>query len=362
MHSVRSASPLHSSLSLVEELGRAPLLRELPGPALHELAAITERRRHVPGDVVIREGGPPDALHVVSAGQLVVLRPSRDPGLVLNRLVPGDAFGELAVLCDAPRLASVVAVEASETLVIAKEDLDRILAANALATRRMLGSLARSLTLAKEEVTRQNARLEAEVRQRTADLRESQLEIVRRLSHAVESRDDETGVHTTRMSRMCSALAREAGLRDDQIELLLHAASMHDIGKIAIPDRVLLKPGPLDTDEWELMKTHTLVGAEMLAGSRSPVVQMGEVIALSHHERWDGSGYPHALQGEDIPLVARVCAVCDVFDALVSDRPYKSAWQVDDALEELRRLAGNHLDPELVALFVDRRCDLSAEG
>src|SRR5947209_3522508 len=345
---------------LAAELAQAPLFGELPGDALTELAAGARRRRFAPGDVVFHEDAPGDALHIVRLGVLAVVRPSRDPGLVLNRMGPGEVFGEIAVLTEAPRLASVVAVEASETLEIRKVDFDRVLAANPRATRRMLGSLARSLTLAKEEVTRQNSRLEATVRERTADLRESQLEVVRRLSHAAESRDDHTGVHTSRMSRMCAELGRAAGLPPAEIELLLHAASMHDIGKIAIPDRVLLKQGPLEPDEWELMKSHTIVGAEMLAGSSSPVVQMGEVIARAHHEKWDGTGYPLGLREDDIPLVARICSVCDVYDALVSDRPYKAAWPVDQALSELRRLAGRHLDPRLVGLFIERRPDLRA--
>jgi putative two-component system response regulator len=140
----------------------------------------------------------------------------------------------------------------------------------------------------------------------------------------------------------------------------MHASSMHDIGKIAIPDRVLLKEGPLGPDEWEVMKTHTTVGAQLLAGSRSPVVRMAEVIARTHHEKWDGTGYPEGLRGEEIPLVARMVAVCDVFDALVSDRPYKRAWLVEDALREIESLAGTHLDPELAALFVAKRPDLRA--
>jgi HD-GYP domain-containing protein (c-di-GMP phosphodiesterase class II) len=345
---------------LIRELSQAPLLAELPLDALTALAEGVQRRRFAPGDLVFAEGAAGDALHVVRRGLLAVVRPSRDPGLVLNRLGPGDAFGEIAVLTESPRLASVVAVEASETLEVTKDDFDAVLAANPRATRRMLGALARSLTLAKEEVTRQNSRLEATVRQRTADLRESQLEVVRRLSHAAESRDDHTGVHITRMSRMCAELGKAAGVPEADVELLLHAASMHDIGKIAIPDRVLLKQGPLEPDEWELMKSHTIVGAEMLAGSRSPVVQMGEVIARAHHEKWDGTGYPLGLRGEDIPLVARICAVCDVFDALVSDRPYKAAWATDEALAELARLAGRHLDPRLVELFVEVRPDLRA--
>jgi putative two-component system response regulator len=136
------------------------------------------------------------------------------------------------------------------------------------------------------------------------------------------------------------------------------ASSMHDIGKIAIPDSVLLKPGPLTEDEWEIMKSHTTVGAELLSGSRSPVVRMAEIIARTHHEKWDGTGYPDGLAGERIPLTARICAVCDVFDALVSDRPYKDAWEVEAALAEIDRLAGTHLDPRLAGLFIARRPDL----
>ena len=352
------ALPDHPGLAvLTAELGQVELLHDLPADALRALAEGATRRRFAPGDVIIPEGGPPDALHVIRRGLAAVVRPSRDPGLVLGRLGPGECFGEIALLTESPRSASVVAVEATETLEVAKAGFDAVLDAHPMATRRMLGTLARSLTLAKEEVTRQNSRLEATVRERTADLRESQLEVVRRLSHAAESRDDHTGVHTSRMSRMCAGLGRVAGLAEHEVELLLHAASMHDIGKIAIPDRVLLKRGPLEPDEWELMKSHTIVGAEMLAGSSSPVVQMGEVIARAHHEKWDGSGYPLGLREEEIPLVARICAVCDVFDALVSDRPYKAAWPVEDALDELQRLADRHLDPRLVALFVEHRCD-----
>jgi putative two-component system response regulator len=338
---------------LARELAQAPLLAELPPDALTELAAGASRRRWAPGDVVFHEGAAGDALHVVRRGLLAVVRPSRDPGLVLNRMGPGDAFGEIAVLTEGPRLASVVTVEPSETLEVTKRDFDRVLAANPRATRRMLGALARSLTLAKEEVTRHNSRLEATVRERTADLRESQLEVVRRLSHAAESRDHATGVHITRMSQMCSHLALAAGATPMEAELLLQAAPMHDVGKIAIPDRILRKPGKLDAEEWEIMQTHAAVGAELLAGSRSPVVQLGEVIALTHHERWDGSGYPRGLRRDEIPFSARVTAVCDVFDALISDRPYKDAWSVEEALAEIQEESGGHFEPRLVEAFTE---------
>jgi putative two-component system response regulator len=159
-------------------------------------------------------------------------------------------------------------------------------------------------------------------------------------------------VHITRMSRMCARLARAAGMSPEDCDMLLHAAPMHDVGKIGIPDRILLKPGKLAPAEWEVMQSHTTIGARVLEGSDSPVVRMAERIALMHHERWDGSGYPHGIEGEDIPLVARICAVCDVFDALISTRPYKRPWPVADALAEIERQAGTHFDPRLARLFV----------
>ena len=345
-----------------QELAGVELLAGLPITALEELARRAIRNRYRPGQVVFREGEPGDSLHVVTAGVVSVVRPSRDPGLVLQRLHAGAVFGEVGVLSASPRIASIIAVDHAETVEVRKVDLDRVLDADPQAMRHMLGTLALSLTLAKEEVARQNSRLEAKVEERTADLRESQLELVRRLATAAESRDDTTGVHITRMSRMCARMAIDAGMSSEEAEQLMHASSMHDIGKIAIPDRILLKPGPLTPSEWDVMKSHTTVGAQLLSGSRSPVVRMAETIARTHHEKWDGTGYPEGLAGEEIPLTSRICAVCDVFDALVSERPYKQAWTVDEALAEILRLGGTHLDPTLAELFIERRPDLRTAG
>jgi len=335
-----------------EDLAAVEMFRSLPGPAIAELADRAGLRHFSAGQIVFEEGDVGDTLFVVRAGLLKVVRPSLGQGLVLDRLGAGRAFGEVAVLNSTRRLASVIAVESSEVVEISKADLDAVLEAHPLAVRRMLGALARSLTLAKEELARHNSRLEHEVRRRTADLHESQLEVVRRLGRAAESRDYGTGMHITRMSRISHLLARAARMEPAQCELLLHAAPMHDIGKIGIPDSILLKPGPLAPDEWEQMKTHTTIGAELLAGSHSPVVQLGEVIALTHHERWDGSGYPRGLAGEDTPLVGRICAIADVFDALISERPYKNAWAHEDAASEIASQAGRQFDPDLVDLFL----------
>jgi putative two-component system response regulator len=184
------------------------------------------------------------------------------------------------------------------------------------------------------------------------ELRESQLEVIYRLSAAVETRDEETGLHTERISWFSRQLALAAGVGAAEADLIGRAAALHDVGKIAIPDHVLLKPGSLDPAEWEVMKTHTTAGAAVLAGSSSPFVQMAETIARTHHERWDGSGYPAGLVGEEIPLAGRICGLVDVFDALLSKRPYKEPWPIGDALTEIRRSSGSHFDPRLVEAFL----------
>lgn len=204
----------------------------------------------------------------------------------------------------------------------------------------------------KKQVVRGDV-LEEQVRERTATLRETQLEIVRRLGRAGEFRDNETGAHVIRMSRVCEILARGLGLDEATCENILYASPMHDVGKIAIPDAILLKEGPLDEDEWEVMKTHTIVGGEIMGDHPSDVILMASEMALSHHEKWDGTGYPHGLSGEDIPLVARIAAVSDVFDALTSSRPYKKAWTSEDAIDLIKKETGKQFDPKIVEVFLE---------
>ena len=206
----------------------------------------------------------------------------------------------------------------------------------------------------------QNAHLEEMVQARTAELQlahqqlqESRLQVVRRLGRAAEYRDNETGLHIIRMSYISVIIGRAAGMDESDLDLLLHASPMHDIGKIGVPDSILLKPGKFEPEEWEIMKTHAQIGADILSGDDSPMMMMAKEIALTHHEKWDGSGYPNNLKGKDIPLVGRVSALADVFDALTSERPYKKAWKVDDAVGFIKENAGSHFDPELVELFIE---------
>lgn len=186
----------------------------------------------------------------------------------------------------------------------------------------------------------------------TQELQATQQQLVRRLARAAEFKDNETGMHVARMSHYAHILGRAAGMSEAQAEVLMDASSLHDIGKIGIPDTLLKKPGKLDAAEYELTKRHCEIGAEIIGDTDSELLQLARSIALSHHERWDGSGYPYGLVGENIPLAGRIVAITDSFDAMTSLRKYKDASQVEPAIAQLEQLAGTHYDPQLVALFV----------
>lgn len=198
-----------------------------------------------------------------------------------------------------------------------------------------------------------NRSLEVNVQECNRELQGAQQELIHRLVRASEFRDYETGNHIARMSLYAYELGKAAGLNSRETSLLLHASTMHDIGKVGIPDSILLKPGKLDSEEWEIMKTHTTKGAQILSGSSFDMIQMAEIIALNHHERWDGSGYPQGLSGNDIPIVGRITAICDVFDALISERPYKKAWPIKLALEEIGQRRGTYFEEFLVDRFFE---------
>jgi putative nucleotidyltransferase with HDIG domain len=194
-------------------------------------------------------------------------------------------------------------------------------------------------------------RLEHLVRQRTAELNLSRKETLERLAFAAEYRDDDTYHHTERVGHVSALLARELGMDDQEIMLLRQAAPLHDVGKLAVPDAILLKPGKLTADEFDTMKDHTVIGARILKGSSADVLQMAERIALYHHERYDGRGYPMGLRGDEIPLPGRIVAVADVFDALTHERPYKPAWPHEEAVAEIRAGSGSQFDRGVVKAF-----------
>jgi putative two-component system response regulator len=193
--------------------------------------------------------------------------------------------------------------------------------------------------------------LERRVKERTRDLEETRLEVVVRLAVAAEYRDDDSGRHPERVGQLAALLAEGLELPAETVDLIRRAAPLHDVGKVGIPDSILLAPGKLTPLEFEAMKAHVEIGAEILGRSRSPLLRTGEEIALTHHERWDGTGYLAGLAGEDIPLSGRIVAVADVFDTLIHRRPYREAWPVDRAADEIRRTSGRHFDPRVVAAF-----------
>ncbi|MFC1877378.1 HD domain-containing phosphohydrolase [Thermodesulfobacteriota bacterium] len=211
----------------------------------------------------------------------------------------------------------------------------------------------------------QNRVLEEKVQERTAQLgkafetiKNASLDTIHRLSRAAEYKDEDTGAHLFRMSNYCAAVARKMRLNKTSVESLLYAAPMHDIGKIGIPDRILLKPGKLDSDEWMIMKQHTTFGAAILEGADKGFIKLGEVIAITHHEKWDGSGYPRGLKGREIPLIGRIVAVSDVFDALTSKRPYKEPFSLEKSFDIIRESRGNHFDPDVVDAFLHAKDEL----
>ncbi|MFH1136004.1 MAG: two-component system response regulator [Pseudomonadota bacterium] len=203
-------------------------------------------------------------------------------------------------------------------------------------------------------------KLEAEVARRTDELRlayhkvtTASLETIHRLSRAAEFKDEDTGSHILRMSNYSALLARRMGLNETTVERVLYASPMHDVGKIGIPDQILLKPGRLSEEEWKVMKLHPEIGKRILEGAEEGFIKLAEVIAMTHHEKWDGSGYPKGLKGPGIPLVGRIVALADVFDALMSKRPYKDAFPLEKSLGIIREGRGGHFDPEVVDAFFD---------
>lgn len=212
---------------------------------------------------------------------------------------------------------------------------------NLLETRRLHSELADT-----------NVCLEAKVRKRTRELERAQMEILLRLAQAAEHRDDDTSRHAERVGLIAAAIARTIGLPPDQVDVLQDAATLHDVGKIGIPDAILLKPGSLTEEEFTKMRSHTWQGAEILSGARFELLRVAEIIALTHHERWDGTGYPQGLSRERVPLVGRIVAVADVFDSLTHARPYKGAMPRDEAARLVAAGARTHFDPYVVSAFL----------
>ncbi|NNN21798.1 MAG: response regulator [Acidimicrobiales bacterium] len=202
-------------------------------------------------------------------------------------------------------------------------------------------------------IREQKRSLERTVLERTNSMEIARSEVLARLAYVAEYRDDDTGNHTQRIGNISAAIAKKAGLSDSMIEIVRKAAPLHDLGKVCVPDRILLKAGKLTDEEFEENKKHTTVGAEILEGGEYRLLQVARDICLSHHEHYDGTGYPQGLSGADIALEARICSIADVFDTMTHDRPYRKALSIEEAIDEIRKQSGKHFDPELVDIFLE---------
>lgn len=199
-----------------------------------------------------------------------------------------------------------------------------------------------------KQLQQHNTKLEERVTERTSQLEKAKLEIIELLGRASEYRDDMTGMHTQRVGQLSALIAKQLGLEEHKVQLINQAAPLHDIGKIGIPDQILLKPGRFNAEEYELMKEHTLIGAKILQNSSFAMLKTAEIIAKYHHEKWDGTGYPEGLRETAIPIEARIVAIADFYDALTHERPYKQAWSKEEALAEIKQQSGKHFDPDIV--------------
>lgn len=284
---------------------------------------------------------------------LQVARSTPPPDLILlDIMMPGmDGYQVCRELKEDPRTRHVPVIFVTARSEVADEARGLELGAVDYITKPISPPIVLARVRTQLKLYDQNRQLERKVQERTEELVSTRLEIIRRLGRAAEFKDNETGLHVIRMSHYARLLAEALGSGEDWSELLFNAAPMHDIGKIGIRDHILLKPGPLDAQEWAEMRRHPVYGAEIIGEHDSELMRLSREIALNHHERWDGSGYPAGLRGRAIPLSARIVAVADVFDALTTRRPYKKAWPVDEAVQHMGRQAGIHFDPELIALF-----------
>ncbi|HMA38379.1 MAG TPA: HD domain-containing phosphohydrolase [Chloroflexia bacterium] len=306
--------------------------------ALGTVTSTTDPRQVVP----LVTAHPPDLI------LLDLMMPHLDGFAVLAQLqtiIPATTYLPILMLTADNTTATrqrALASGATDFLTKPLDSLEVVLRSrNLLATRRLHCQL-----------REQNDLLEARVAARTRDLERAQLEILERLARAVEYRDDETGQHTRRVGQLSAQVAGALGLPPALVTAIARAAPLHDVGKIGIPDQVLGKRGRLTPTEIALMQTHTTLGGQLLADGESDVIRLAQQIVLTHHERWDGTGYPRGLAGEAIPLCGRIVAVTDVFDALTHARPYKPAWPLAAALDEIRRQRGHQFDPQVVTAFL----------
>ncbi|MDT8445801.1 MAG: response regulator [bacterium] len=273
--------------------------------------------------------------------------------ILLDIMMPGmDGYEVCRRLKAEPKTAPIPVIFLTAKAETADEEAGLKLGAVDYITKPISPPIVKARVATQLALFNQSRALEAKVQERTAMLEKTRLQVIQRLGRAAEFKDNETGLHVIRMSHYSALLAEAAGWAAAEVQLLLSAAPMHDIGKIGIPDAVLTKPAKLDDQEWQTMRKHPDIGAEILGEEGTALMDLARQVALTHHEKWDGSGYPKGLAKDAIPQAGRIVAIADVFDALTCVRPYKKAWSTEDAVQLIQDEAGKHFDPQLVPLFV----------
>lgn len=352
-----------SKADIVYFLREAVIFSRLTVDETSALAHIAIDQFFQKGTVLIEEGDVSKSLHVVLCGLAQAFSQNENGKKVIyNVFRPGDCFGEFSFIDGKPRSASVETILPTRILTIPRDRFERVVFCNPS----IFFNLMRGLTEKLRITTWHNRDLLFALSH--GELRDADLDTLRRLVLAAESKNDNSRDHLRRISRYIVLLAEKAGFSDDQVHHIRHAAPIHDIGKIGIPEQILLKPGRLLPEEFEVIKTHSLIGAKILSSPQSDILKTALAIVRWHHERFDGNGYPDRLKGEDIPLTARLTAIVDAFDALTTKRPYKPAYSAERAVDIMQKERGTHFDPDLFNLFLENidemiaiRTDESAE-
>lgn len=280
---------------------------------------------------------------------LAVAREAQPDLILLDVMMPElDGYAVCQALKEDPRTRSIPVIFCTTRSDVNDEARGLAVGAVDYVTKPYVPELVRARVRTHIALHHQNIALAKQVQERTLEVVSTRFEIIRRLSRAAEYRDNETGQHVVRMSHYSRLVALAYGASDDFAELVLHAAPMHDVGKIGIADSILRKPAALTPEEWQVMRQHPAVGADIIGTHPSELLRAARDVALCHHEKWDGTGYPRGLKQQEIPLIGRIVAIADVFDALLSERPYKRPWSVEDTLSYVREQRGKHFEPAVV--------------
>lgn len=334
-------------MNIIREIKKISLFSGLDDFGIQKLSQIAVSRHFPKNSVIIEEGDTSTSLFILVFGQAKAVSRFEDKEVVHEFFVSGDFFGEMSFIDQKPRSATVIADHDCDVLMIERNDFFDVFLSSTEFTLNVMRSLLQRIRTS----NRQKNDLFFLFSQQ--DLYDAHLDTIKRLVLAAKYKDDNTADHIIRVGRYSALLAEKYGFNENDVQTLRYAAQMHDIGKLGIPEHILLKPGKLTEKEFAVMKTHTQIGAKILSNPRSEILKYGHEITLNHHERFDGKGYPSKLCGEKTPMSARIVAIADTFDTILSRRPYKEPLPIETAFEIIENEREKQFDPGLVEIFFD---------